>query len=366
MKICIISTVAPRQMSMYSIYTRYFMKHGIKYDLIYLDRFSGSDSVKSENTFRFDMKDRGRLSRYFSYYSFSKYAKRTVRSNKYDYLIIWNEMTAGWMSRFLVKEYKKRYCINIRDLFDENYILTKLIQPKLNLAIKYSDFNTVSSKGYIKFLPPAEYIEIHSLNEDFCVRKKGIQNKKDGEHLTIMYVGNIRFLEKLKAFLDLFKNDDRFSVVIAGSGSSSIEEYCKSIGAKNVSFIGTFLKEETSEVISKADILYNLYGTENNCLRTALSQKLYLAISMRIPILVYNKTSMYDYANECGLAFGIEDKCELDRDIPRKLYDWYNSLDLEEIEIKCIKMENEIKKCNLLFTKKLDMVFLKKQGDSQK
>ena len=35
MKICIISTVAPRQMSMYSIYTDYFKNKNIEYDLIY-------------------------------------------------------------------------------------------------------------------------------------------------------------------------------------------------------------------------------------------------------------------------------------------------------------------------------------------
>lgn len=359
MKICIISTVAPRHMSMYSIYTTYFRNNIIDYDLIYMDRFGGSDAVEATNTFRFEIKNDDKISKYRGYLSFPAFVKKIVRLNQYDFLIVWNELTGVLLGRYLCKNYKNKYILNIRDLFDErNVVSYRLLNGELRKAIDCSYLNTVSSEKYIDYLPKSSaYTVIHSLNPDY----QDVPTKKrasDKAKINVMYIGNIRFLNKLKSFIRAIKDDDRFMITVAGSGSEQVEDFCREIGYKNGTFIGTFDSHRTTEIISDADILYNLYGTEYECLRTALSQKLYLSITNVLPILVYNNTYMYEVANECGIAFGVDDKTVIEHSVIDDLYQWYCKISWETVEQKCKRMSESFKLCNLHFEDLLDNLFL--------
>lgn len=355
MKVCILSTVAPRQMSMYSIYTNYFCEKGITFDLIYFDLFNGEDSSVANETYRFSIdRSSSKIKRRVSYLSFLKFAKKIIIKNKYDSIIVWNEFTAVLFSNFLKKYYSKRYIVNIRDLFDERKRMQfTLLNNKLNHSIKFSLLTTIASPKYRDYLPKDfDYVVIHSLNENF----------EYGEHhitktvpIRIMFIGKIRFLHKIKKFADLIGNDSRFKLIIAGYGSETMKEYSEKYN--NIELIGSFKNEKTIELLNYSDILYNLYGTEYSGLRTALSQKLYLAISMRMPILVFKGTYTCDVAKQCGIGFDFDDDRDYEKYDVDELYNWYMSLDEKSIENKCLEFEKVIKQANEEFYKRIDNIF---------
>lgn len=358
MKICIVSIVAPRHMSMYSMYTSFFRDNNIEFDLIYLDRFKGTDKVESKNTYRLEINGSDRKTKYIGYLRFPGFAKRIIKENNYDILIIWNELTASLLSSYLKKDYKGKYIVNIRDLFDErNKLLYSMLNKGLEKSLRNSLMNTVSSEKYTDYLPAdVDYVMFHSLNPDYS-DKPVVRICTDRHPINIMYIGNIRFVDKLKALIRALDGDERFMLTVAGSGSEQIQEYCNSIGYNNCEFIGTFDSKKTTEIISKADILYNLYGTEYACLRTALSQKLYLSISNALPILVYNNTYMYELADKCNLAFGIDDNPIIEHKDIDRLYEWYISLDREEIMKKCDLMITQFNETNEHFRSTLKKIF---------
>lgn len=356
MKICIISTVAPRQMSMYSIYTDYFKNKNIEYDLIYLDRFSSTDVVEAKQVFRFNLKNANRrFFRYVSYLVFPFFCERIVKKEKYDFLIIWNELTAALLSH-LLKKYKGNCIVNVRDLFDENSKLSySILYKKLSKSIHNSLLTTVSSMRYVDFLPNnKEYVFFHSWNKKLNIH---ISNNNELKlPIKIMYIGNIRFITILEKFIHLIANDKRIEFILAGSGSDQLKEFCNKNKIFNVCFVGAFENAKTNEIVNQADVIYNLYGTDNNCLKTAISQKLYLAVALHKPILVFEQTYMYDLANKCGLAFGIKSDV-FDKKTIDDFCEWFLQLNIASIEEKCANFVKEIELTNESFLGLLDETF---------
>ena len=350
-KICIVSVMAPKNMIMLYMYTTRLQKNNIPYDIVYLDRYQKEEETGAKHVYRVEYERKNKLSIIKGYLRFKKTAQKVLRDCKYKFVIVWNETTASILSGFLKRKYKGRYCVNVRDLFVGK---RKLLNAFLKRSILNSSFTTVSSRRYLEELPKgfSNYYFVHSINDRIIEETKQIKRSENKNGIiTILYLGNIRFYSHLYSFIGQIENDNRYKMIVAGAGSEPVADFVNKNKIINVEVFGTFDKEKTGLFLSRADVIFNLYGTEDINLRFALSNKLYYAVFLKIPILVYKNTSMFDVSNRCGIGFAVDDInnnpfCD-------KFYNWYYKLDKQSISKKCDELIEEARQSQELLYNEL-------------
>jgi len=365
MKACILSLVEMKHMVMSSIYTDYFNKNNIEYDIIYLDRYNTKENSKAHEVYRYICSNSSKLSKIISYIKFKTFAKKILEKNKYDFVVVWNEYTSVLFSDYLSKRYSRKYSVNIRDLFNEKSILRNpvILNPILKHTIKNSLFATVSSEKYIEYLPKYNnYFFIHSINSEILPEAKSYpDNNLEIKPIYILYIGKIGYLTEVKRLIDCLKNDDRFVLKFVGIGSNIVKDYADSCGCKNAEFVGAFEREDTINYLNEADVIYNLYNPTCICEKTALSNKLYYAVCLNIPILVFRNTYMYEIAEKCGIAFAVDD-C-FNSSLGDEFYRWYSEFDRTAARKKCEAFINEAKESKSVFYNYLDKILYKEENN---
>ena len=336
MKVCILSPSVQKHMVLVSAYKAYFEQNGIDYDFIYPDKYHQEEQSAAHYTYRYEVRNAtDNFTVIRDYLSFIKYAKQILNREKYDLVIAWTEVAAAIFANYLSKEYKGKYVVVVLDLFDETrivknpYILTAL----LNKAIKHSLFSTVSSPGYIQYLTKSrDYLFVQNINRAILPSPKTII-RESGKPITILYSGHISYPQYARKMIDRFKNDKRFFMKIVGAASEPVAEYAHSVGCENIEVFGRFESKDTVDILNGGDIIYNVYGNDKHCVQTALSNKLYYAASMHLPIIVSPHTYMEDITKKLGIGYSIDfdDK----GDICGGLYDWYMQFDQSGVVEKC-------------------------------
>lgn len=333
-KVCILSTVNIKHMTMVSIYTEFLELNHIPYDIIYIDKYHSYEEIQAEHIYRYEItieRKWPKIVKALKYLSFRKYALNILKTNQYDFVITWNALTLFMFAHELSTFYKKEYCVNIRDILPR---YNQLLNTGIATVVKNAAFCTVSSPGFVNHLPKAEYLHIHSMNTKIlekCQPHTSLKNRNG--KINIVYIGYMCYYNYCKRFIDELKNDERFHLYFYGQGSSVIENYAKERNIGNVTCIGRFEAEETASLIQKADIIFNLYGTENINLREALSIKLYYAIYLQVPILVFKDTYMSNIAEDCGI--GISIGTDEFSSLADNLYNAYYDLNFELIKKRC-------------------------------
>lgn len=351
-KICILSTVNIKHMTMLTMYTEYLEKNNLEYDVIYIDKYHEKEYINAKNIYSYKLninRDWPMLRKLKKYYKFKSYAEDIIEKNKYDFIIVWNSFTALMFCSFLSSKYKNKYCINIRDYSYEKYLPIYL---RIKKVVKNSAFTTISSDGFKKFLPKHDYIMIHSLNNKIlknCSYKKELR-KKD-EPIRITFIGYVRFFENDKKLIDSLGNDNRFIVQFFGEGSHILESYAKEKKYSNIICKGRFEPDQTHELLKDTDIINNLYGVGEIALDTALSIKLYYAVHLNIPIMVFKNTYMSEITKKYGIGFDIADN-EF-KDLGDRIFEWYYKLNQKEIRSNCELFKIEIEKSHNILENKM-------------
>lgn len=332
--VCILSTVDLSRMTLLSLYTEFFDKNNIVYDIICANKYDDNYNSNANAIYQFDAKKSIKASvigKVLHFWNMRKFASEIFKNNKYDYIIVWNQVTAFIFADLLIKLFEGKYCINIRDYhFDK----LPIVRSRLTSVLKKADFNTISSEAFKRFLPKGDYLTIHSYNETVLKKLESRENtRKKNERINILNIGQIRWYDNIYPMIEELKNDPRFMMTFVGHGSEEIEKYIEGKNINNVEIFGRFKPQETAKFLEGADIIFNLYGTGNLHVDTALSIKLYYAIHLNVPILTYADTYMNEVASQIGIGYTVT-KGEM-KGFGDDLYNWYNSLNFEEIKEAC-------------------------------
>lgn len=333
-KICILSAVNIKHMSLISIYTKYFEEHGIEYDIIYMDKYNEEEEIGAKNIYRFvNVIDRkwSKIHKVIKYSKFINYAKKVIKREKYDKIIVWNDVAILMFGMFLAKKCKHKYCLNCRDYNGENIPIVYYVFKKV---IENSYFTTISSGGFRTFLPKHDYIDLYSYNDKLlqsCEPRKQLSYSP----LRIGFIGNVRFFEENYKLLNCLKNDSRYEIHYHGSNADIVEEYAKSNGFNNVICSGAFQVNETGRYLDECDIINNIFGNENIAVKTLTSIRLFHAAHMHMPILVSKETYMEELINAYGIGYVVDFD---DKDLANHLFEWYKNIDFEEFERNCDRL----------------------------
>lgn len=342
-KIAILSCVNVKHMSLISLYTEILKKNNVQYDLIYMDKYDEEEDFDCNKKYRYVNKINQKWPRFFKrikYMMFYPYATRILKKNRYDFVIVWNDLAIFMFGSFLSRHFRDRYCLNVRDNMGYE---KKQYKSMYGRAFGNSAFNTISSKGYLDILPQnTQYIQINSLNlsvlEGMQIHKR--LRTKD-EVIRVGFIGYVRYYERNKSLLDVFANDKRFEMHYYGKNANVLKVYAEENHISNAVFHDSFPVAETGKYLEKIDIINNLYGNDTLNVRKAISIKFFHALYARIPILVNTNTYIGELANNLGVGFYVH---EITPTMKEELYTWYHSLDFTRIDNECSRyLEGAIK-----------------------
>jgi len=268
-------------------------------DVIYWNKNNvNEDSLDVNHMIEFKSKNKNKI---YNYVKYTIFLNKLLKIKKYDKLILLHGPLNIMINRRL-KDYKDRYIIDIRDYTYEKYFFYNHIQNK---NIKNSYETVISSRGYESFLPKKNYVLMHNIFYGYKNKDKGKfikDNGKNKSNFIITQVGTIRFYDEIHRLLNSFKDDDRFWFQYIGKGAEKINKNYN----QNISTEGFFKPEKTLNKYSEADAINNIYGNKTLSVKYALSNKLYIAALLKIPIIVSSETYMEEVIRKYKLGFVLD------------------------------------------------------------
>lgn len=128
-KVAILSSVNIKHMSLISLYTEVLKRKNIEYDIIYMDKYDEDEEFECSTKYRYVNVINRRWPAIFKkikYMMFVPYARKILNRNKYDFVIVWNDVAIFMFANYLSRKYKGKYSLNVRDTFIHTIILKKL------------------------------------------------------------------------------------------------------------------------------------------------------------------------------------------------------------------------------------------------
>ena len=346
MKICIIAFADLTGTPYLKTYTDIFDKENIKYDVIYWDRKGLNQKLLGGQAFGYEKKledNELKCKKAIYMIGYSLYVKSILRNNHYDYVIVLTSLLGILMSGYLVKRYFKKYIFDIRDYSYEHIYYYK---RKMDILMKNSLLNVISSPDFKEFLPERKTILCHNCN----FKEPGLQKFSKRDYpLKIGYVGKIRYKDECQKFLLHIKNDKRIIFEFYGDGEdeNNLKKFCAINNINNTVFYGKYEAGEKKFILKNIDIIYNGYGNKLNNVKYALSNKYYDALYYKKPIIVNQGTSMEKLSQ--GFSYVID----YEKNIPDTLCSWYEAISPEQFVKTCIKTISSIIKDNEKFEQEI-------------
>ncbi|MBO4343566.1 MAG: hypothetical protein IKX77_03565 [Clostridia bacterium] len=317
------------------------------FDIIYWDKCGITEDCGAENYYRHvgivptTASKKQKILKYFGFY---KYVNKILKQNDYKKLIIFPTQVSWLILGKLKGKYRKKYLLDIRDYAGENKPFIRRLTAK---AVRNAKLCSVTSDAYKTFLPDGiDYLVSHNVQEIDkglveLYRNRQKKNVLAGDRIVLSFIGTVRFIDNLKELIKRFSGDNRFLLRFIGRGSDELKSFVSENGYGNVELVGQFERSELAKFYFDTDIAINLYGNANPYLDYALSNKLYSAAIMGMPILVSPKTYMAEVSEKYGFGFAsdvFDEKCA------DKVFAYYDGLDLENLHKGCDAFMDEVKK----------------------
>lgn len=292
---------------------------------------------------------KGKFKKGIGYFQAMTFFKKTIYKEKFDGLIFLETQSAVLCSNLILRNYVGKYIVDIRDFTIENIHFLKKIE---DIVIAKSYTTVISSPAYKKFLPKADYVVSHNFTPFTEKELQIVRDRKKNNDgvIRISFIGTVRFIDMDKKILNIFKNDERFIINYYGRGSEKLKDYCYINDINNVNFINGFNPKDTSILYRDTDVINNLYGNNSPFLDYALSNKLYHAAQFYMPILVCKNTYMEQVSKQYNIGFTFDFD---DINVKDRLYNWFYSLDRENLIDCSNRFIDKVKLENSLFDEKI-------------
>ena len=331
--------------------SKYVEATDISYDVVYWNRHGVKETSSADSLFPFEYtldESLSKIQKVIGYMKFRSFAKKIIKENQYAGIVLLSTSAGMLLKTELKKNYPQKYIIDIRDYTMEKNPLFFAIEKDL---IKNSAVAVISSAGYENFLPKHDYIVSHN---DIKIPSSIIRyfredrlRMKDNK-INISFIGLIRFHEQNKKIIAKFANDERFVINFIGKDALALRQYCQDLKVNNVNLIDQFPPEKTIDYYKMTDIINNLYGNNSKLLDYALSNKLYYAALLGMPILVCPNTFMEEIA--CGYGFGYSVDLN-SKNVCDDIYSYYSNIDWGNFHEDCDRFLLTVNNDNQLFKK---------------
>ena len=298
-----------------STYKRILEKQGCAYDVILWDR-DGSDAAVSCRYSSGKANLANPVVKVWHYLRYADFIKKTISENGYDRLVVSGPHLAILLSGILRKRYKGRYIIDYRDVSVEQHLLLGGVYSKV---LESSYCNVISSPGFRAHLPAAyEYFVSHNFNVDAALEslKGDAAPLCRGNTLDILTIGYIRNYSSNVKIIQALGGDADYSLRFTGRGdaAASLQEYAVANGYANVKFEGFYKKEDEAAIVATSDFV-NIFFPDDVEHRAIMSNRFYLALIHKKPVIVTEGSVQAALVKEYGLGVVTGNCCNLAADI---------------------------------------------------
>lgn len=313
-------------------YKRILEEQNIDFDIIVWNK----DDIEEEGCISYDESvdlNSSRFLRLTAYIRYKRFVLHTLKKNKYDRVVVFTIFLGVLMSHFLKNRFKKNYIFDIRDYSPILKYLPYIIKPVILNAYSTS----VSSEGFFKWLPKGGYYEIshnYRFGADINIIEDKVKEKK-----VILTIGYLRDFTANKMLIESFQDFCNFTLRFVGSGIAytPLMNFVHVKEIHNVSFTGAYKKCEEQDFLNDVVIMNILLGKDINS-RTLMTNRFYLAISNRIPVIVNENSKQGEYVKKYDLGVVI---CDNDS-IQEKVINYLNMYDRIAFKKNCEKFLQDI------------------------
>lgn len=315
----------PRSMTPYAKqYEDAIIKAGYDYDILFWDRFSNAPLEKKRNEFIFHRictLGGNRLKKLYPFYLFRKILKKLIANGKYNKIIILNTMPGFLLHDILLKQYCRKYILDIRDYTYEKY---GFYLRTVHQLIDNSFFTAISSRGFKRFLGDKDKMVVNHNISNF-ENIEGIPSlTKDKKVINIGFVGAIRYFDENIALIqNLPPSNYHFVYHGLEIADCHLEEFCKNKNLSNVEFAGAFKNEEKHTLYKEIDIINSLYGNLTMEVQSELPNRLYDALIFKKPIITTEGTYLTEVVEKYGIGFSLPGSQNYNKNEYRKKIEEY-------------------------------------------
>ena len=285
------------------------------YDLIYWDRGKHDCATGAKNSFRYKSaapsnSTSNLMTLAKGYLGFRRFATRILRQDNYQRVVALTGNCAVLLSPILCKKYSGRFIIDIRDYFLEDFRPYRWVEEK---TIDASGLAVISSPAYEHFLGHHNFQVMHNVQEISPAELQPIKQKNRPSHpMVLASIGTAKNLELDKNVIQYFANDHRFLLKFYGRGYDQLESFCSSNGITNVQIRGDFSANQTVSFYQDVDAIISMYGSSQTHFKYQLTNKLYYALQLGLPIIVSPGSFMAHVTEKYSLghALNLSDNSE--------------------------------------------------------
>jgi len=300
-----------------SFYAETFNAHGIDFDIISLSRtLSNNDplSLKWKGDFSI-------LSKITNFIRYKNFLKKKLPN--YNFVIVLTTIPAVLMKLFLIKHFRNKYLVDIRDYTYEHNRIFKYLESKV---LRFSALNFVSSPDFVKFLPKGiKYELIHNSNYSSSFDSKTLNHARD--IIKIGYIGSINYFDQLALFCEKFANNKNIELHFYGNDlTNKLLDLLNKLNSDNIFYHGEYEPNEKPKIINSVDVLFNAYGNKTTLFKYAISNKYYDFLRYGKPLIVSSNTTMEKLSYPYCFSFNFDNQNIID-----DFCCWYKNIDTDSL-----------------------------------
>lgn len=296
-------------------YKSIFDRLGCLYDVILWDR-DGSDSGAPIRYSSGRANLANPVVKAWHYLKYADFIKKILRENGYDRLVVSGPHLAILLSGILRSEYKGRYIIDYRDISVEQHLLLGGVYSKV---LESSYCNVISSPGFREHLPAEyDYLISHNFSIEAAMGAlTGDVAPKVGDgRLDILTIGYIRNYDSNVKIIQSLGGKAEYNLRFVGRGdaATSLKEFAVANSYVNVGFEGFYNKEDEAAIVAKCDFI-NIFFPDDVVHRAIMSNRFYLALIYKKPVIVTAGSQQAALVKEYGLGVVTADCWNIDAQI---------------------------------------------------
>lgn len=343
MKIALIGDSNLLFMPYHSNYAEILKEVNADFITITWDRFQLDDDA-SEVKFR--DKKIGHQRNFLDYMKYIKFVIRKINEEKFDKIIIFGLPIAYFMRNFLLKNFRDKYILDIRDY----HKILKFVN--IEKLIEGSKMSIISSPMYKEWLPKSDkYIvnhntKINNLNE---IKPHGINSHNKA--ISIAYIGATRDFKINIDFINSLKNNKRVRIFFHGAGEidGDIIKYINENKIDNVELTGRYIKSDEPNLYNSSDLINVLRYNDGINNKTALPNRLYSSAFYGKPMLAYRGNYLDEIISKYDLGMVIDTFDNLEEEINA----YFTNFDIDKYNVGRVEYLSQIIEENRIFKIKL-------------
>jgi hypothetical protein len=290
-----------------TIYTQILDAKKIQYDIISWNRDGKEDMPLQYNK---KLHTRNKIILLRAYVQYANHIKKILKRTSYDKLIVFTAPLGIFLASYLKRAHKNKYIFDYRDVSIEQFFIFKHQFIKL---LKNSYATMLSSFGYKQVLPKGyNYILSHNFNVEHVKNalQQPTQQNIEYDDINILTIGGIRNYESNINIVKALANKKSFKLSFVGKGEvgKQIYHYALKNQINNVYVTGYYPKEEEENFV-KASTFINIVFPKVTSHSTILSNRFYLALVHKKPMIVTSNSFQSNYVERYNLGLSV-DNCE--------------------------------------------------------